>query len=112
MHGADGVAARCAGPTAGPSPPVLPGPVLTKTLVALQYAVMANASDFADEAVELPLADGGAVLVRHSGLNQVVVAFKVRRGDSLIVVFVGVGMGVGGGVWMGKWKGHRLGGRG
>lgn len=48
-----------------------------KTLVALQYAVNFNTSDYEDDAVQLALAGDALVTVRHSGLSQAIVAFQV-----------------------------------
>lgn len=63
-----------------PTHPPTPGPIVVKTLVALQYAVNLNASDYQDEAVQLALAEDAVVTIRHAGLNQAIVAFQVRVG--------------------------------
>ncbi|KFM28731.1 Lipase [Auxenochlorella protothecoides] len=66
--------------------PLLPsiqyGPIVVKTLVALQYAVNLNASDYQDEAVQLALAEDAVVTIRHAGLNQAIVAFQGGRLNS------------------------------
>lgn len=48
---------------------------MAKALTALSYAVLNNVSEFRDEAMQLDFANGAKATIRHSGLNQIVIAF-------------------------------------
>lgn len=68
--------------TGGETTPLVPstpyGPVTTKTVIALSWAVLTNTSDFAGAQTRvLNLGHDARLVIRHPGLNQVVLSFQV-----------------------------------